>query len=129
MKLIVKMYRVTTVRTDELIAAAGYDPDSITNTEKLISVMREKFAPFAPRFKIFYPAEIDALTTVAGMEAMSFDVSEAEHPRAGLVLVDPMDPNDVARTDGALESELNRIGVGTDFVGYEWRLAYEVKGN
>jgi hypothetical protein len=128
MKLTVSLYRVTTIRTAELLAAAGLEQDSNINSPWM-SLIKDAFKPFPPRFKIFYPADPKAAKTVVGVEAMSFDITEVNVPMAGLVTADPMSPQDVDRLDGGIESELNRMGISTGFERYEWRIAYEVKGN
>jgi hypothetical protein len=128
MKLTVSIYRVTTIKTAELIAAVGLEPDQIDYTS-WISLIQKSFKPFPPNFKIFYPADPKASKTVIGMEVMSFDITEANHPMAGLVLADPMNPQDVDRLDGGVEAELNRMGISTGFERYEWRVAYSVSGN
>lgn len=139
MKLIVKLYRVTTVQTAELIAAAGLDPEKSLElgasnpvpftSQKLAVRIKEQYGNHPPRFKIFYPTELFMNKTTVGIEVMGFNILAAETPHAGLVLADPMNPQDIDRVDGAIESELNRLGIGTDFEGYEWRQSYEVKGN
>lgn len=137
MKLIVKLYRVTTIPTAELIAVAGVDPEQALasgnpmpfTSQKLAAKIKEKFGSHPPRFKIFYPNELFVNKTTVGVEVMSFNILSAETPHAGLVLSDPLCPQDIDRVDGAIESELSRLGLGTDFEGYEWRQNYEVKGN
>jgi len=125
MKLIAKLFRVTTIRTAELIAAVGKDPlDEISGPE-LALLVRQKFRPLAPRFQFWTSGS----KTIVGIEVMSFDIQDANFPMAGLVQVDPIAPHEIDRVDGALESELNRMGCGTDFDGYEYRMSYELKGN
>lgn len=129
MKLSVKLYRVTTIRSDELLAAAGFDPAATApSTAQLSAAIKEKFNPLANRFRFFFSTFVGQ-KIVVGMEAMSFDITQAEIPQAGLVMTDPMSPQDVDRIDGAMESELNRMGIGADFENYEWRVAYDTKGN
>jgi len=130
MKLKVKLYRVVTIPTADLVEIVGGAPENFKDPIGMLSTaVNEKFRPMAPRFKIFYPVSLTISKTVIGMEAMSFDVTQAEIPQAGLVMTDPMLPQDVDRIDGALEGELNRMGLGADFEGYEWRIAFETKGN
>ena len=124
MKLIAKMFRTTTIRTAELVAAIGKDVYSPIDNE-LAALVRQKFYPLAPRFQFW----ISGSKTIAGIEIMAFDVQDVNMPMAGLVLVDPIATHEIDRVDGALESELNRMGCGTDFAGYEYRIAYELKGN
>lgn len=129
MKLIVSLYRVTTIRTAELLAAIGKEPETDMSGDELLAQVKAKYKPFPPRFRIFYPPDTTVNKTVVGMEALSFDIRDADVPQAGLVMVDPMSSQDVDRVDGAIESELNRLGIGTDFCGYEWRVAFSLKGN
>ena len=129
MKLIVKLYRVTTIRTAELMAGCGLDPEKVIDGAALLTAVKNKFKPLAPRFHIFAPPDTTVKKTVVGTEAISFDVLEADAPMAGLVYADPMKPEDIARIDGSIESELNRLNCSTDFIGYEWRCAYTVIGN
>ena len=129
MKLMTTLYRVTTIRTAELIAAVGKDPDTEITGSELNQLVKEKFGPLAPRFRIFVPPDSSVTKTIVGCEAMCFDVPEANVPMAGLVMVDPMEPKDVDRIDGAIESELNRLGLGTEWQGYEWRFYFRTLGN
>jgi len=127
MKLTVKLYRVTTIHSDELIAAAGFDPSGQSATVTQVhAAIKEKYSPLANRFRIFFN---DTTRAVVGIEAMSFDIQQADMPQSGMVMTDPMNPQDVDRLDGALESELNRLGLGADFENYEWRMSFEIKGN
>lgn len=142
MKLTIKLYRVTTIPTEWLTSIVGLPKDA--QTPAIDAKIREEFYPFAPRFCIFYGATFtdqasrDALPpevvetaskTVIGIEAMSFDISDFNVPFAGLISADPIDPVDVARIDGALESEMSRMGIATEFENYEWRTMAESKGN
>lgn len=129
MKLIAKLYRVTTIRTAELLAVLGKDPDCDGTSAELAAKIRERFGRSTPRFNIFYPSDLAVPKTVVGMEAMSFDVREANVPMAGIVMADPLRQQDVDRIDGAIEAELNRMGIWTEFIGFEWRMAYEIEGN
>lgn len=153
MKLTATLYRTTHVNTKDLITIAGFDvkvgvsvavadskgiygqscylmPDGNPLVEKrLRDALRDKFAPFANRFKIFFPPVLQAQRTLVGMEAMAFDVLEAGQPQLGLVHFDPVETEDVHRMDGALQSELNRMGLGAEYEDFDWRMAYDLKGN
>ena len=130
MKLIVKLYRVTTIPTEEFVAQAlGMERDTELTGTEMATKIREKYRPAPPRFKIFYPTDTSFRKTVIGMEAMSFDVREADVPMAGLVMADPVEAKDVDRIDGAIESELNRMNMGTEFQNFEWRVEYQLSGN
>ena len=123
-KVTVRLYRITTIPTTELIAAVGEDPKEDIPSIGLDKLIKEKFRYFNPGFKIFYSTSVK---TVVGMEAMVFDITTPSMAMAGLISSDPLNPIDVARIEGALEGELNKMGIGTNFQNYEWRVAYEWK--
>ena len=130
MKITGKLYRTTTIRTAELIAAVGKDPETEMTGAELAALVKAKFGPLPPRFTIFYPGDTRfSKSLVVGLECMVFDVQEVKTPMAGLVMADPMKPQDIDRVDGAIESELNRFGIWTDFSNYDFRFSYECKGN
>ena len=145
MKLTVTLYRSTSIPTKDLITIAGFDvktapvndsescyvlKDGTPLLEKALNMaLREQFAPLAPRFKIFYPSNLVAKYTTIGIEVMSFDLTEAQIPQAGIVYADPISPQDIERVDGALESELGRLGLNIPDEDFDWKMAYETKGN
>ena len=130
MKLTGKLYRATTIRTAELVAACGKDSETEMSGAELAALVKSQYGPLTPRFTIFYPGDTRfSKTLVVGLEIMCFDVQEVKTPMAGLVMADPMKPQDVDRADGAIESELNRLGIWTDFASYDYKFSYEIKGN
>jgi len=128
MKLTVKIYRVTTIRTKDLIGAAEGDNEKEYSAAQVREIVKKKFYPQPSLFKIFYNSS-EMTKTLVGTECMAFDITEANVPMAGISTLDPITPRDIDRLDGAVESELNRMGIYTDFEGYEWRATYEVFGN
>jgi hypothetical protein len=141
MKLKVKIYRTVLVRVSELLSQAGIDYNNADiPMAEVTRRFRSEMGPLHPLLEVFWPrAETlgEALNyrAQAGMEALTFDVLDVKiegglaTPLQGMVHTDPMDPTAVAHLDGALEGELNRIGVSTNFEGYEWRCTYKVEGN
>jgi len=144
MKLTATLYRSTSVPTKDLITIAGFDvktavidgescyvlPDGVPLLEKTLNTaLRSQFAPLAPRFKIFYPPNLVAKYTPIGIEVMSFDLTEAQILKAGIVYADPINSQDIERVDGALESELGRLGLNVPDEEFDWKMAYETKGN
>lgn len=131
MKLIASLYRTVTVPTSNLIAAAQIDePSGDINTipggvDQISAALKDEFYPFAPRFKLFWGPRM----TLAGIEAMSFNIEDKDRVPTGIVTADPMKSSDVERIDGALESELGRLGITIDPDEIAWRMHYEVKGN
>lgn len=126
MKLSIRLYRVAKVPTSHLLAAAGL-PDDATS-EKLLQEIQERFGPLAYRFKMFLDGSLGGFSIV-GMEVMGFDLRDPRVPQAGIVEHDPLISEDVHRVDGALHGELARLGIFSDVEEFEWRMAYEVKGN
>jgi len=125
-KATLRLYRAVQVPTEHLRAVAGLEktvPAAFANTK-----LHEKFAPFAPRFKVFWP-EGGYDIAVVGIEAMGFCVESGEKtPRTGLIACDPMLSSDVHEADGALQSELQRMGIWTETKRYEWRVWYDLSG-
>jgi hypothetical protein len=136
MKLSLRIYRCATVPQHWIASLLGL-PDE-TPAGKLDEELRAKFRPFPPRLKIWWCGKADELSigegglpkfnhVVIGMEALSFDLTEQKIPCGGICMTDPMDPLDVDRMDGALESEIARWGMSVDF-GFEWRAEYALTG-
>lgn len=128
MKLLVRLYRVAKVPTIHLLAATGLAEDA--SADHLRQALVEKFGPLAYRLKFFFDGpSVMGRTTIVGMESMGFDICDPKIPQAGIVDHDPLIPADVHRADGALHSELARMGVHTDVDEFDWRCAFEVRGN
>jgi hypothetical protein len=123
MKLEVTLYRVASIPTGDLAANLKKTEGGVTEAQ-----LRERFGVLAPRFKIWV-GPVQPRKSLAGMEVMSFSVLDAAVPQAGLVHGDPIDPQELARIDGGLRGELERLGIQSDAAEYEWRLHYVVKGN
>jgi hypothetical protein len=128
MKLSVRLYRTVSIPTSHVAGVVGLDSDDFSGDTKLSEIeeqLRKEFYPFARGLRMF----MDRARTVVGIEAMAFDVSDVSAAVAGLVDTDPAKPEDVARLDGALESEMSRMGLSVEFENFEWRLAYDTRGN
>lgn len=126
MKLSIRLYRVAKIQTNHLLAAAGLPEDA--TGDQLLHEIQDRFGPLAYRFKIFMDGSLGRVSLV-GMEVMGFDLRDPRVPQAGIVEHDPLIAEDVHRVDGALHGELARLGVFSDVEEFEWRMAYEVKGN
>jgi hypothetical protein len=130
MQVSVKRWRVAKVSLAELRAAAGVAEDA--DGTAILTGLRQSLGPLGPRIKFFFP---DADNTVhdrmklviAGIEVEAFDVRAEGIPFAGVVHADPMDSIDMAREEGALRAELERIGLRVEVEKLEWRFSYEVK--
>lgn len=141
MKIKIKTYRTVSVAVSQLLSQAGIDYDTQKDLPMAEVIRRFKgtVGPFHPNFEVFWPTagslgEALMYRAVVGMGVMEFDIldvkieGEAKTTR-GMVQTDPMDSIAVHHLDGALEGELNRIGVSTNFEGFEYRSSYEVSGN
>ena len=127
MKVSVRQYRVAKVPTEHIKAAVGLPVDAPTSAA--MTAVTERFGPLAYRLKIFWPEDASFRTTIVGIETMGFEMNVAKVPHAGIVDHDPTIPEDIHRADGALHSELTRMGIYVDFDEFEWRTAFEIKGN
>jgi hypothetical protein len=124
-KATLRLYRAISVPTEHLFATVGLDRTALV--EKANEAIHKDFAPFSPRFRIFWPSQGYDITVV-GIDVMSFCIESADRtPRAGLVTCDPMVPSDVHEADGALQAELQRLGIWTETKNYEWRAWYEIE--
>ena len=138
MKLSFRLYRCVSVPQHWFASLLGMPGD--TPPARMEAKLREDFGPFAPRLQVWWtmqPATNPVEETInpalmgnaiIGIEAMAFDVAEQKIPCGGVCSTEPMDPQDIDRIDGALESELNRWGITTEFKDFQWRVAYSLAG-
>jgi len=126
LRINIRQYRTVTIPTDHVKSSAGLEPNA--PNDKAAQQIKERYGPhMAPGFKIFWSEEA-ARKTVVGMEVMSFELSDPKVAQAGLIIHDPISPDEVHRVDGALYSELCRLGIYyTKPDDYEWRIWYELK--
>lgn len=129
MRIIFKIYRTAKVGTADLKGAAGLALDADNDVAN--QALRKKYGPhMAPGFRIFWPEPAGFKSTAVGIEAMSFNLGtlgSSPHATEGLVTCDPIKEHTTHRIDGALRSELMRLGVWTEADDYEWRGWYEIK--
>jgi hypothetical protein len=120
MKITVKICRVAKVPTQFLRGCVGADID--TPPSQVFSKIIENFGPIAPGVDFF----VESSKAVITKEVMAFNIQAKDMPFAGLATADMLTPNDIARVDGGIESELARMGITSDPKEYEWRALYEV---
>ena len=138
MRLIAKFYRIAKVKTNALRAAAGAPPDA--DGRQVWQALLDRYGPMAPTIRVFWPPSPEGetqpsdechdghLNAIVGIEVMSFDVPDMPKvPFSGLIEHEPLDPPAIHRLDGALVSELLRIGIVQFAEKNEWRCWYEVK--
>lgn len=131
----IKRWRVTKASMGHLRAAAGVD--DLQEGPAVLAGLRKTFGPLGPRIRVFFPEQkrdgpAPVLTpgsamVVVGIEVEAFDVKAPGLPFAGLVHADPLDAVDMAREDGALRGELERLGIQVEVDQMEWRFSYELK--
>lgn len=135
MQISVKKWRVAKVSLAELRAAAGV-AESAAFTE-ILTGLRQSLGPLGPRIRFFFPDVDNTVRSaafqdrmklvIAGIEVEAFDVRAEGIPFAGMIHADPLDSIDMAREEGALRAELERIGLRVEVEKLEWRFSYEVK--
>ena len=128
MKFIATLFRVSPFQTQNLMA--NIDTKGLVKSDygDLLSRVTVRYGQLAPRFKLFIQ---EGSISFAGMEAMTFDIKAENLPHAALVqFLDPLEPGDVARIDGGLRSELERLSIDQfQFKDHHWRMEVQVKGN
>ena len=135
MQVSVKKWRVAKISLAELRAAAGV-AESADGTA-ILTGLRQSLGPLGPRIRFFFPDVDNTVRSaalqdrmklvIAGIEVEAFDVRAEGLPFAGMIHADPLDSIDMAREEGALRAELERIGLRVEVEKLEWRFSYEVK--
>lgn len=134
MKLKVTLLRTVQVPTQELVWTLFGDVGKPVQRTDIYVAFREKFSPVVKGIKFFWnfnhTKQLPEETTV-GIEVMNFDIREAERVQEGLIEADFLDQDDVLRREGALLSELERIGIFLirDTNPFGWRIYYAIEGN
>jgi len=131
----IKRWRVTKVGMGFLRAAAGVD--DLAEGPAILAGLRKTFGPLGPRIRIFFPergadrgpgdATPSTATVVVGIEVESFDVRAPGLPFAGMCHADPLDEVDLAREEGALRAEMERLGIRVEVEHMEWRFGYDLR--
>ena len=139
MILKVQLVRAVHVKAEQLMAIANLTPAEKTSLESLPNEelkaqeidrkIREIYGPMAIRFKLYWPGGSGYPVATATMEVASFEVKDPNVPKAGMMTVDALGEKETLLTDGALSSELCRIGVFVDAKEIDWRIVYQTAGN
>ena len=119
-KITVRICRVAKVPTQFLRGCVGAGGDATPS--QVYDMILDNFGPLAPGVDFF----VEGVKTVVTKEVMAFDIRAKDTPFAGIASADMLTPNDIARVDGAIESELARMGITSTPEEYEWRALYEV---
>ena len=126
MKIICSLIRICPFPTENLEANLTA-PIGAAIAKSLEERLADRFGPLAPRFKIWRQ---DGKRSYAGIEVMTFDFNAENTPQAGLVMVDPIIAEEVQQVDGALRSEMERLGIDQfKMKDHHWRMEYKQKGN
>jgi len=120
----IKRWRVAKVSMEELQGAAGLGVEA--DGKAILDGLRKSLGPLGPRIRFFFP-EHGIRLAIVGIEVEAFEVRAEGIPFAGVVHADPLDSLDLAREEGALRAELERIGLRVEVEKLEWRFSYEVK--
>jgi len=137
MNLNAQLVRSVQINTQELVWAIFGDkmPAGAVVSEKECDLAwKEKFGPVAGRMKIFWNfRQLESLPkmTTIGTVVMSFKLDKAEQPQAGAIEADFLNRDEILRQEGALLSELERMGlfIVTNEDPFEWKLTYSLSGN
>jgi hypothetical protein len=124
MLISVKRWRVAKVSMLDLQGAAGFGAESAGAA--ILDGLRKTFGPLGPRIRFFFP-EPGIKLAIVGIEVEAFDIRADGIPFAGIVHADPLDSLDLAREEGALRAELERLGLRVEVEELEWRFSYDVK--
>jgi hypothetical protein len=119
-KATIRLLRVAKIPTSHLLSSAGLEVGAPISQAK--EALKQQYAPFAPGLSIFWQ---EHSVTLVGMEVMAYSVDANQIPCAGIISGDPCIAEDVHRADGALQCELQRIGIWSQITEYEWRVQYE----
>lgn len=128
MKLEVTLSRTVKVPVDHLKMAAGWNNGGALSIEESL---RKRFGILAPLLKIYIHEDVESYTGHAfiSMEVMRFSLKDPKIPTASIITADPVSYENALMTDGALSSELARLGIEIDTRTIEWSMAYSVSGN
>lgn len=124
MKLKIKFYRTAKIPAKFIVAAVGAEPDA--TPEIIVDKLMRSFKPLAPGIVLYHEGN----KYIVAKEVMAFDLRQTNTPFAPTVVnCDPGKPEDIHRTDGALQSELARMGIMSEPKDYEWRSIVLPDGN
>lgn len=124
MRHTVRLVRTCAIPTEYLKGAVGARLEA--KEAEVLAQIKDQFGPLAPRVRFFVPEAGPSLATI---EVMSFDIKATGVPFAGLVNSDPIDTAEIHRVDGALQSELNRMGIVANTKDFGWRSFVTIDGN
>jgi hypothetical protein len=120
MKMTVRVCRAAKVPTKYLTGCVGAALDA--TPDQVHKSIKDNFGPLTPGLLFF----VEDTKTVIVKEVMSFNIKAQNLPFAGLVDADMLSPREISRVDGAIESELARMGISSVPEEFEWRALYEV---
>lgn len=139
MILKVQLVRAVNVKAEQLTAIANLTaaemnriqtlPNEELKAQEVDRKIKEIYGPMALRFRLYWPGGMGYVHAIATSEVAAFEVKDPNVPQAGLMTVDALNERETLLTDGALVSELSRIGIYVDAKDIEWRIVYQTNGN
>ena len=134
MKTTVEIFRAIKVRTSELLGIVGLDTKSAYSPAQVVEKIMEDFGPSIDNFKILWTPDqdLDQNYTLCGVSVIRFDMADIDEavPQTKLFhYLDDITVENLNRVDGALFSELNRLGIYSDVKQYSLKAIMTVEGN
>lgn len=134
MKVEVKLLRTVQVSPQEMVWNLFGDESRPVQRIECQQALIQKFGPPAKGIHFFWNFNHTKklmYDMTVGIEVMGFDIQDADKLQQGLIEADFLNRDEVLRREGALLSELERIGIF--LIGQEdpfsWRVFYTTKGN
>jgi len=134
MKVEVKLLRTVQIPTQEMVWNLFDDESRPVQRVELNQALTDKFGTPAKGVHYFWNFNHTKRITedmTVGIEIMRFDIRDADRVQEGIIEADFLDKDEVLRREGALLSELERIGIF--LMGNEnpfgWRVYYSTQGN
>lgn len=136
MKVTTEILRCTKVKTSELIGILDISEEESKSmtVSKINSIILEQFGPLADSFKILWTPDqdLDQAYTLCGIGVMKFETLNSNEVMPQVKIhhyIEDINPENLTRVDGALFSELNRLGIYTDIKRYSLKAITTVEGN
>ncbi len=135
MKVIVDILRATKIKVNDLLAILGDEPNQ-NSMKEINSHLVESFGPLANGFKILWSGDENTAPVgqevIVGIEVIQFrmdDVCNVVSSESLFHHVDKLTDKEINRVDGALFSELNRLGIYNAPELYSFKAIMKVEGN
>lgn len=134
MKVSVEILRTVKVPVSDVYVILGLPFDEVLPAKDLKFKLSEAFGPLANNFKFLWESNEPNPnhSTLVGMGLFKFDM-DVDHPIAPSSRLfhnmDDLNPEVINRIDGALFSELTRLGIYTEPKSYSFKSILTVTGD